>query len=51
VVFLCLANFPVFGALFGTDESMMIGLGLCIGLGVIVAPALFALAVWVAAKV
>jgi hypothetical protein len=52
VVFLCLATFPIGGALFGSDGSgLMIGLGLCVGLGILIAPALFALAVWVAAKV
>lgn len=52
VIFLCLATFPIGGALFGSDSSgLMIGLGLCVGLGLLVAPVLFALAVWVAAKV
>jgi predicted RNA-binding Zn-ribbon protein involved in translation (DUF1610 family) len=51
-IFLCLAIFPVMGALLDSSGSgLMIGLGLCVGLGIIAAPALFALAVWVAAKV
>jgi hypothetical protein len=42
----------VMGALLDSSGSgLMIGLGLCVGLGIIAAPALFALAVWVAAKV
>ena len=50
-IFLCLATFPVFGALFGSGEGVAIGSGLCIGLGILATPFLFALAVWVAAKV
>jgi hypothetical protein len=50
-IFLCLATFPIFGALFGSGEGVAIGSGLCIGLGLLATPFLFALAVWVAAKV
>jgi hypothetical protein len=50
-VFLCLATFPVIGALFNSGEGFGMGLLACTGLGVLAAPALFALAVWVAAKV
>jgi len=50
-IFLCLATFPVFGALFNGGEGTAIGSGLCIGLGLLSTPFLFALAVWVAAKV
>ena len=51
IIFLCLANFPVFGALFNSGEGVAIGSGLCIGLGLLAAPILFALALWIAAKV
>lgn len=44
VVYLCLASLPIF---LGSGT----GIGLCIGLGVLAAPLLFALAAWVAAKV
>jgi predicted RNA-binding Zn-ribbon protein involved in translation (DUF1610 family) len=50
-VFLCLATFPVIGALFSGEEGLAVGAALCLGLGVIAAPLLFALAAWVAAKV
>jgi hypothetical protein len=50
-IFLCFATFPVLGALFGSGEGVAIGSGLCIGLGLLATPFLFALAVWVAAKV
>jgi hypothetical protein len=50
-IFLCLATFPVLGALVNSGEGLAIGSGLCIGLGLLATPFLFALAVWVAAKV
>ena len=50
-IFLCLATFPVLGALVDSGEGLAIGGGLCIGLGLLATPFLFALAVWVAAKV
>lgn len=50
LTFLCLATFPLIGALFGGD-NWVIGLGTCLGLGALAVPALFTLAVWVAAKV
>jgi hypothetical protein len=49
-VFLCLATFPVIGALVG-ESAAAIGFGLCIAGGIIAAPLLFALAAWVAAKI
>jgi DNA-directed RNA polymerase subunit RPC12/RpoP len=49
-VFLCLALFPVAGAAAGRNGAGT-GLLLCAGLGLIAAPILFALAVWVAAKI
>jgi predicted RNA-binding Zn-ribbon protein involved in translation (DUF1610 family) len=51
LIFLCLAAFPVLGALVGSGEGLAIGGGLCLGLGLLAAPLLFALATWVAAKV
>jgi predicted RNA-binding Zn-ribbon protein involved in translation (DUF1610 family) len=51
LVFLILATFPVMGALIDGTEGAGIGLIGCSGLGLIAAPALFALAAWVAAKV
>lgn len=50
-VFLCLASFPVIGALVDGSDGYMIGLMACSAVGVIVAPAVFALAAWVAAKI
>ena len=50
-VFLCLATFPVFGALSGGDSAAMTGGMLCIGLGVVAVPLLMVWAVWVASKV
>jgi hypothetical protein len=51
LVFLCLATFPLVGLLSAGAGGASIGLLLCTGLGVLAAPLLFALAVWVAAKV
>jgi hypothetical protein len=52
VVFLCLATFPVIGALLGSNGGgLLVGLAACAGTGIIAAPALFALAIWVASKV
>ena len=51
IVFLCLATFPVIGALSSDGSGAGVGLLACAGVGLVVAPALFALAVWVAAKV
>jgi hypothetical protein len=50
-IFLCLATFPILGALISDVEGLAIGSGLCIGLGLLSTPLLFAMAVWVAAKV
>lgn len=49
-VFLCLATFPVIGAMAG-EEFIGIGVLLCLGLGVLAAPLLVALAAWVAKKI
>lgn len=50
-VYLCLATFPVIGALTNDAEGFGMGLLLCSGLGLLALPALLALAAWVAAKV
>jgi len=50
LVFLCLALFPLVGAATGRNGAGS-GLLLCVGAGVVAAPVLFALAVWVAAKI
>jgi hypothetical protein len=50
LVYLCLALFPLGGALGGSDGSFT-GIGLCIGLGVLAAPLLLGWALWVASKV
>jgi hypothetical protein len=52
IVYLFLATFPVIGALVDSDGSgFLIGLAAYVGIGLIAAPLLFALAYWVAAKV
>ncbi|HEX2981675.1 MAG TPA: hypothetical protein VHO48_15535 [Anaerolineaceae bacterium] len=51
LVFICLATFPIFGAIIDDESGLMIGSLLCLGLGLLAAPALFALAMWVASKV
>ena len=50
LVYLCLATFPVIGALAGENE-FAIGIGLCLGLGILAAPVLFGIAMWIAAKI
>jgi hypothetical protein len=50
-VFLCLALFPLVGYASNSAEGLGIGLLACVGLGVVAAPLLFALAAWIAAKV
>ncbi len=51
LVFLCLASFPVIGALSNYGNGMGIGLAVCAGAAILVAPFLFALAAWVAARI
>jgi len=51
LVFLCLALFPIVGALANSAGGFGIGLLACSGLGLVAAPALIALAAWVAAKI
>lgn len=50
-VFLCMATFPLIGALVAGRSGIGIGLLVCGALGLIAVPALFSLAAWVAAKV
>lgn len=50
LVFLCLATFPIIGAFVG-NGGLYIGAALCFGLGIVVAPILFAIAMWIAAKI
>ncbi len=51
LIYLCLATFPVAGALTNDAAGAQIGLLLCTGIGLFAGLILFALAVWVAAKV
>jgi DNA-directed RNA polymerase subunit RPC12/RpoP len=51
LVFLCLATFPIIGAISADIGGFGIGLLVCGGVGLVAAPALFALAAWVASKV
>ncbi len=51
IVFLCLATFPVIGAMANNSSGLGIGLLACSALGLIAAPILFAFAAWVAAKI
>lgn len=51
MVYLCLATLPIIGALVDFEVYFLLGLGVCVGLGILAAPVLFALAAWVAAKV
>ena len=50
-VFLCLALFPLFGYAYNGSDGSLIGIGICLGAGILAAPLLFALAAWIAAKV
>ena len=51
LTFLCLATFPLAGALVQNSDGALVGLGVCAALGLVAAPFLFALATWVAAKI
>jgi predicted RNA-binding Zn-ribbon protein involved in translation (DUF1610 family) len=51
VVFVCLALIPLFGYASNGSDGTLIGLGICLGVGILAAPLLFALAAWIAAKV
>ena len=51
LIFLCISTFPVAGALSGYAEGILIGTALYLVLALLAAPVLFALALWIAAKV
>jgi hypothetical protein len=51
VVYLCLALFPIFGAVSGGDNGGWMGMLFCAGLGIVAAPILMGWALWVASKV
>jgi predicted RNA-binding Zn-ribbon protein involved in translation (DUF1610 family) len=51
LVYLCLALIPIVGGFTDGAGGMGIGLGVCVGLGGLAAPFLFAWAFWVASKV
>ena len=51
LTFLCLATFPIVGGVINSFEGFGLGLLLCSGVGILVAPLLFTLGVWVAAKI
>jgi len=51
LIYLCLALVPIVFSAFGGQTRSTLGIGLCLGLGLLAAPFLFALAVWVASKV
>lgn len=51
ILFLCLATFPAMGALQSGASGLGIGLLICSGVGLVIAPILFAIAAWIAAKI
>jgi predicted RNA-binding Zn-ribbon protein involved in translation (DUF1610 family) len=51
IVYLCLATFPLIGRATAGSAGMGTGVLLMLGLGLLAAPFLFALAAWIAAKV
>jgi hypothetical protein len=51
LVFLCLALAPIAGALIDDQNGLLVGMGVCAGLGLVAAPILFGFAAWVAAKI
>jgi len=51
LVYLCLAVVPLIGWASNSSSGLSIGVGICLGGGLIAAPLLFALAAWVAAKI
>jgi DNA-directed RNA polymerase subunit RPC12/RpoP len=51
VTFLCLATLPLGGAVVEPQQGLGFGVLLCVGLGLIAVPVLFAAAAWVAARV
>jgi hypothetical protein len=51
VIFLCLASLPLAGVALEPRQGLGIGVLLCVGLGLVAAPLLFAAAAWIAARV
>jgi len=51
LIYLCLATFPAMGALQSGVSGLGIGLFICSTAGLVVAPILFAIAAWIAAKI
>ncbi len=51
LIYLCLATFPAMGALQGGATGLGVGLLVCSGVGFVLAPILFAIAAWIAAKI
>lgn len=51
LIYLCLATFPAMGALQSGTSGLGIGLLICSTAGLMIAPLLFAIAAWIAAKI
>ncbi|MCS7248687.1 MAG: hypothetical protein NZ840_10655 [Anaerolineales bacterium] len=51
ILYLCLATFPAMGALQGGAAGLGIGFLICGAAGLVIAPILFAIAAWIAAKI
>ncbi len=51
LIYLCLATFPAMGALQSGAVGMGFGFLICGGVGLVIAPILFAVAAWIAAKI
>jgi predicted RNA-binding Zn-ribbon protein involved in translation (DUF1610 family) len=51
LVFLCLALAPLIGGASNDSNGALIGMGICVGVGLLAAPVLFAIAAWIAAKI
>jgi predicted RNA-binding Zn-ribbon protein involved in translation (DUF1610 family) len=51
LIYLCLATFPAMGALQSGASGLGIGLLICSGAGLVIAPILFVIAAWIAAKI
>lgn len=51
LIYLCLATFPAMGALQSGASGLGIGLLICSSVGLVIAPILFTIAAWIAAKI
>lgn len=51
LIYLCLATFPLIGAMTGRSGGALTGFLICSGVGLLAAPFLFGLAAWIAAKI